>query len=521
MAYYDDELDLLDEEERKKHLPVGPMPPPGYSSALGGVMPLRKDAGAQLQEMPPAAPKPQSITGMAAPATQAPPVSITTPPLERPAPTPTLERPAAAAWQKHALDQPGISKKHGIGGGILKALEMAGTVMFPDAMSAVPGSRMNFSMEGDRLANEANEEARLAQDTAHTGMVQKQTEMMGQKVGLTPEETTIHDLMTGEGGQPRLNPDTQKPYSYLEAYQAVQEIKSGAKTVNQNPEQETFRDLMTGQNGQPRINPDTQKPYTRAEALEVIKSSGKTPGNQSTKEQIIKQLDSELAKPKPDRTIVKNLQDRLRAIDPLAEDRIRDAEARSAEAAARSAETKKEFQPAIAGQVVMQMSTQKATRRLLDILRDSKDDNQPFSHFLQTVEYRFGRAQADAIGQELASINLTSLQQAGAVLKTMGGVRAARVLEKVLQHTPDPMHDSTKNMYDKLTNIDRAIATFLSDADKYGRKGAAELPPESMKPYEGTGGRNVLAGASHEVYAADGTTLIGYIINGKYLPLNK
>lgn len=51
----------------------------------------------------------------------------------------------------------------------------------------------------------------------------------GQKPGITPEETTIHDLMTGEGGQPRVNPQTGKPYSYLEAYGAVQQAKQDTK----------------------------------------------------------------------------------------------------------------------------------------------------------------------------------------------------------------------------------------------------------------------------------------------------
>lgn len=48
------------------------------------------------------------------------------------------------------------------------------------------------------------------------------------KQGLTPEETALHDLMTGNGGQPRVNPDTGKPYQYLEAFNAVNIAKTGA-----------------------------------------------------------------------------------------------------------------------------------------------------------------------------------------------------------------------------------------------------------------------------------------------------
>ncbi|HEY6339348.1 MAG TPA: hypothetical protein VIW68_12715 [Candidatus Sulfotelmatobacter sp.] len=39
----------------------------------------------------------------------------------------------------------------------------------------------------------------------------------------TPEEQTIHDLMTGENGSPRVNSATNKPYTYLEAYRDVKQ----------------------------------------------------------------------------------------------------------------------------------------------------------------------------------------------------------------------------------------------------------------------------------------------------------
>lgn len=60
--------------------------------------------------------------------------------------------------------------------------------------------------------------------------------------GKTGEELTLHDLMTGENGQPRVNPDTGKPYSYLEAYGAVNQSKQDTKPVKENkpdtPEQQ-------------------------------------------------------------------------------------------------------------------------------------------------------------------------------------------------------------------------------------------------------------------------------------------
>jgi len=119
---------------------------------------------------------------------------------------------------------------------------------------------------------------------------------------------------------------------------------------------------------------------------------------------------------------------------------------------------------------------------LMSILEPNKNDNAPFGSFWKQIEYKFGKAQSDQIGQELASINLASLQQAATVLKGMGGVRAVQALNKALQHTPDPTKDSVALMYQKMENIDRSLATFLEDADKYGRKKPTTIEPERMKP---------------------------------------
>lgn len=56
-----------------------------------------------------------------------------------------------------------------------------------------------------------------------------------QKEGVTPEETTLDDLMTGNNGQPQINPDTGRPYTRLEAYSKVQQAKTGAATAAKQP----------------------------------------------------------------------------------------------------------------------------------------------------------------------------------------------------------------------------------------------------------------------------------------------
>jgi hypothetical protein len=64
--------------------------------------------------------------------------------------------------------------------------------------------------------------------------------LAGGKQGLTPEETTIHDLMTGDNGKPRINPDTNKPYDYLGAFSAVKQAGQDAKPVKAAPPHVTY-----------------------------------------------------------------------------------------------------------------------------------------------------------------------------------------------------------------------------------------------------------------------------------------
>jgi hypothetical protein len=184
-----------------------------------------------------------------------------------------------------------------------------------------------------------------------------------------------------------------------------------------------------------------------------------------------------------DMATVKKLQDELKTIDPFGAERLADANRRIQDAESKAAEAQRQFHPAIAASVVQAASTQDSVRRLMGILKPYSNDNTPFGNFMQQLEYRVGKAQADDVGQELAGINLSSLQQAASVLKQMGGVRAVQALHLALAHTPDPTKDSTALMYQKMQNIDRALATFLKDADKYGRKSATDLEPNRMVPF--------------------------------------
>ena len=50
-----------------------------------------------------------------------------------------------------------------------------------------------------------------------------------QQVGKTPEELTLADLMTGNNGKPRINPETQQPYTWLEAFSKIKQTQQDVK----------------------------------------------------------------------------------------------------------------------------------------------------------------------------------------------------------------------------------------------------------------------------------------------------
>lgn len=139
-----------------------------------------------------------------------------------------------------------ISEKHPFWGGVLKGLDVVGSVLAPGAARMIPGTRLNQGARQTDAALQAKNQQALAdeetarQETqARIGLTGAQTQEANaraeaiknppDKAGQTPEEVTIHDLMTGENGAPRTNPQTGKPYSYLEAYQAVKQTAESTK----------------------------------------------------------------------------------------------------------------------------------------------------------------------------------------------------------------------------------------------------------------------------------------------------
>jgi hypothetical protein len=153
----------------------------------------------------------------------------------------------AHPWGGDISAHPGMLGK--IGHTIGEIGQVAGTILNPNIVAEIPGTRLNRAAKEAGATEElgkaetqeraektaASEAAYRAAETEHakaeTEQAKKTTELAGQPT--TDEAKTLHDLMTGgENGQPRINPETKQPYTYLEAYGATK--RAGEKL----PEQE-------------------------------------------------------------------------------------------------------------------------------------------------------------------------------------------------------------------------------------------------------------------------------------------
>jgi hypothetical protein len=203
------------------------------------------------------APPPPSLSGMGASPRIAPalPQNVTSPTrlsndqgeLER------VERTGSGLQQ--------FQQRHPVLGTIARIGAGLGSALFPSIAMAIPGTDLHHQLllNQDRAAvnqdlAEQKDEGQIAEAGARTNLTQAQADAAkNPKTGLTPEETTIHDLMTGQNGQPRVNPQTQKPYTYLEAYTAMNEAKEGAKPVKpekpDTPEQQFIDDYQKKNQG--------------------------------------------------------------------------------------------------------------------------------------------------------------------------------------------------------------------------------------------------------------------------------
>jgi hypothetical protein len=193
-----------DEEERRRQ---GEYPPASPARTF--------DVGAQPASAPPSAPGPSSDASMAVAAPGAIAKRSDFPAMPAPvAPAVTQPRPQ---WSDYAPAEPHGWAKFGH---TMAAFNPITNKVFNEMPEKKAQEKYkNDTAEYEAPINDAQKEA-LTDETKARAEALKNPQP---KEGLTPEETTLHDLMTGENGAPRQNPQTGKPYTYMEAYQAIKQ----------------------------------------------------------------------------------------------------------------------------------------------------------------------------------------------------------------------------------------------------------------------------------------------------------
>jgi hypothetical protein len=167
----------------------------------------------------------------------------------------------ASLWTKaQNIHNPVLRVLGEIGAGGARALDAIGTgvgrvIPAVGALeSAIPGTTMNEALKERQESRQEANQAGLEKTQADTEEAKARAHALEQPVAkepANPESEVLHDLMTGENGQPRMNPATQQPYTYLEAYQAAQQAKPTG-TANEGKTIQTDKGIM-------QWNPQTQR----------------------------------------------------------------------------------------------------------------------------------------------------------------------------------------------------------------------------------------------------------------------
>lgn len=115
---------------------------------------------------------------------------------------------------------------HGVG----EVANIAGRIALPGVTAAIPGSQLGREA---KIAQETKQELGAEKQASEENLqkaqareaISKAEHPLAGQPGKTPAEITYADLMTGDNGKPRINPDTKKPYTNLEADAAVKQAE--------------------------------------------------------------------------------------------------------------------------------------------------------------------------------------------------------------------------------------------------------------------------------------------------------
>lgn len=229
---------------------------------------LKRLIGIQTQKAQAAAQPPHAPAvpggGLASPGPVAVPGGASAVPVGPSMPNATATRQAGDEAELARLKSTGsgveqLQHKHPILGTIARIGDAALGSLFPRVAMNVPGTTAHHQVLEARSqgavaqdVGEQEKEAQAAESQARAGAVpstiahtQADTDALlhpQAKVGATPDDQVIHDLMTGDNGKPRVNPKTGMPYSYLDAYttvkQAAQDVKPEVTAKPDSPEQQ-------------------------------------------------------------------------------------------------------------------------------------------------------------------------------------------------------------------------------------------------------------------------------------------
>jgi hypothetical protein len=134
-------------------------------------------------------------------------------------------------------------------------------------MATLPGS------EGYRAGEQASTKANLEKNTALTTAREAEENKAGETAKpLTNPESVYKDLTTGDNGKPRINPETNAPWT-------PQEANVASQGTGKTPEELYIQEQMRG------IDPGTGKHFTRAQAEEryLQTKAGTKPPNEEEK----------------------------------------------------------------------------------------------------------------------------------------------------------------------------------------------------------------------------------------------
>jgi hypothetical protein len=144
----------------------------------------------------------------------------------------------------------------GIGGKLLHGLartgEIAADIAMPGLTQAIPGTPERMARE--QKATQGTLDQDVAANTARMAEEAK-ADKTADTTGKTTQEQTFRDLMTGDNGAPRVNPDTQKPYT-------AQEANVASQGTSKTPEELYIQEQMRG------IDPASGKHFSRQQAEE-------------------------------------------------------------------------------------------------------------------------------------------------------------------------------------------------------------------------------------------------------------